>query len=108
MSDIEEQNSFVDLKGRLDEIVAAVSNEDIPLEKALDLYEEAVGLGLQASRIMEQGIAERDAQEAAAEADQATQDAAQSESVEGSEAAVETAEVAQPQADAADASVSAE
>ena len=50
------KTAFEDLKGRLDEIVAAVSKEDLPLDEALDLYEEAVDLGLQASRIMEQGI----------------------------------------------------
>lgn len=55
--------SFEDLKSRLDEIVEAVSNEDLPLEEALDLYEEAVGIGLQASRIMEEGITARDSDE---------------------------------------------
>ncbi len=56
---MEEQapQSFEDIKLRLDEIVAAVSDEELPLEEALGLYEEAVGIGLAASRIMEEGIA---------------------------------------------------
>ncbi len=50
--------TFEDIKLRLDQIVAAVSDEELPLEEALGLYEEAVGIGLAASRIMEEGIAD--------------------------------------------------
>ncbi len=49
--------TFEDIKLRLDQIVAAVSDEELPLEEALGLYEEAVGIGLAASRIIEEGIA---------------------------------------------------
>ncbi len=56
----QEPQSFEDMKLRLDQIVAAVSDEDLPLEDALGLYEEAVGIGLAASRIMEEGIAAQD------------------------------------------------
>ncbi len=49
--------TFEDMKLRLDQIVAAVNDEELPLEEALGLYEEAVGIGLAASRIMEEGIA---------------------------------------------------
>jgi exodeoxyribonuclease VII small subunit len=49
--------TFEDIKARLDEIVEAVSDEELPLDQALGLYEEAVGIGLAASRIMEEGIA---------------------------------------------------
>lgn len=52
----EGSQSFGDLKSRLDEIVSLVSDSELPLDQALDLYEEAVGIGLQASRIMEEGI----------------------------------------------------
>lgn len=52
----EGSQSFGDLKSRLDEIVSLVSVSELPLDQALDLYEEAVGIGLQASRIMEEGI----------------------------------------------------
>lgn len=52
---------FEEIKARLDEIVDAVSDDELPFDEALDLYEEAVGLGLQASRIMEEGIAESNA-----------------------------------------------
>lgn len=56
--------SFEDVKARLDEIVDAVGDENISLDAALDLYEEAVKLGMQASTLLEEGIA---AQEDAAE-----------------------------------------
>lgn len=60
--------TFEDIKARLDEIVAAVSDEELPLDEALSLYEEAVGIGLTASRIMEEGIAAKEAEPAEAQA----------------------------------------
>ena len=57
----EDSQSFGDLKSRLDEIVSLVSDSELPLDQALDLYEEAVGIGLRASRIMEEGIAAQEA-----------------------------------------------
>lgn len=60
--------TFEDIKARLDEIVAAVSDEELPLDEALSLYEEAVGIGLTASRIVEEGIAAKEAECAEAQA----------------------------------------
>ena len=60
--------TFEDIKARLDEIVAAVSDEELPLDEALSLYEEAVGIGLTASRIVEEGIAAKEAEPAEAQA----------------------------------------
>ena len=60
--------TFEDIKARLDEIVAAVSDEELPLDEALSLYEEAVGIGLTASRIVEEGIAAKEAESAEAQA----------------------------------------
>ncbi len=51
-----EATLFGELKARLDEIVELVSDDSLPLEEALKYYEEAVGLGLEASNILEQGI----------------------------------------------------
>lgn len=48
--------SFDELKTRLEEIVQAVSDETLPLDAALDLYEEAVSLGMRASDFLEDGI----------------------------------------------------
>lgn len=66
--------TFEDIKARLDEIVAAVSDEELPLDEALSLYEEAVGIGLTASRIVEEGIAAKvpESAEAQASSDSAT------------------------------------
>lgn len=55
-----EETTFSSVKSRLDEIVEAVSDEGISLDEALDLYEEAVKLGMQASSLLEEGIAEQD------------------------------------------------
>ena len=61
------KQGFDALKGRLDEIVKTVSDENLSLDQALDLYEEAVGIGLSVSRLMEEGLAERAAAEEAAQ-----------------------------------------
>ena len=50
--------SYASVKERLDEIVKAVSDEDISLDDALSLYEEAVKLGLQVSNLLEDDIPE--------------------------------------------------
>lgn len=50
------------LKVRLDEIVEQVNDETLPLDQALDLYEEAVSLGLQVSHLLEQDIANKNAE----------------------------------------------
>ena len=52
----EPAESFDALKARLEEIVQAVSDESLPLDAALDLYEEAVSLGMRASDYLEDGI----------------------------------------------------
>ena len=51
-----EYTDFASVKSRLDEIVKAVSDDDLPLDEALDLYEEAVALGMRASDLLEEGI----------------------------------------------------
>lgn len=52
----EEQSEFATVKARLEEIANAVDDEGISLDEALDLYEEAVSLGLHASDLLEVGI----------------------------------------------------
>ena len=58
---VNDPQSFEDVKGRLDQIVEAVSDESIPLDDALKLYEEAVELGLIASSLLEENLAESSA-----------------------------------------------
>lgn len=72
----EEYDSFTEIKARLDEIVAAVSDESLPLEEALTLYEEAAKLGLRVSALIEQS----DGEGAAAKA---SEDAAELQDSEG-------------------------
>lgn len=52
----EQTTEFGTIKARLEEIAKAVENEELPLDDILDLYEEAVKLGLKASDLLEVGI----------------------------------------------------
>jgi exodeoxyribonuclease VII small subunit len=40
-----DQSSYARLRERMEEIVVQVRSKDVPLEKSLDLYEEALRLG---------------------------------------------------------------
>ena len=64
--------SFDQVKARLDEIVDAVGSSEMPLDEALSLYEEAVGLGLRASELLEENIEARDAEDGAEDGADAT------------------------------------
>ena len=58
MSNDNDQQSpdFESVKKRIAEIADAVDDESLSLDEALDLYEEAVALGLKASDLLEVGI----------------------------------------------------
>ena len=47
---------FESVKNRIAEIADAVDDESLSLDEALDLYEEAVAIGLAASDLLETGI----------------------------------------------------
>lgn len=47
---------FGAVKARLEEIAQIVGNDDVPLDEALDLFEEAVSLGMQVSDLLEVGV----------------------------------------------------
>ena len=64
----EQQSEFAAVKERLEEIARAVDDENLPLDDALDLYEEAVKLGLKASSLLEVGIVVEEETDPAAEA----------------------------------------
>lgn len=51
-----ESNEFETVRKRLEEIAREVDDDDMSLDDALDLYEEAVKLGLKASSLLEVGI----------------------------------------------------
>ena len=81
--------TYAEVKARLDEIVDAVSDESLPLDEALGLYEEAVTLGLRVSELLEQDIAARDAAaDAAAAADGADAAAGRADAAAGVDGAV--------------------
>ena len=42
---IEKKNSYLNAKKSLDQIMEQIRSKDVPLEKALDLYEEAIRIG---------------------------------------------------------------
>lgn len=78
-------SAFGEVQERLNQIVDEVSAEDISLDDALKLYEEAVKLGLSACDLSEQDIEAHLAAEAETEVPSASP-------AEGSLAAEETAE----------------
>lgn len=85
--------SFDQVKARLDEIVDAVGSSEMPLDEALSLYEEAVGLGLRASELLEENIEARDAEDG-------TEDGADATGREAGAGAVGETEAAGPDAEA--------
>ena len=90
---LESYDSFEAVKSRLDEIVDAVNDDDLPLDDALALYEEAVALGLRASDLLEENI---EAHKADGEAD----DAASSEADEDAVVSASDAQEQRPSATA--------
>ena len=56
MSAKEQQADFESLKSRLAEIAEQIDDENLSLDDALDLYDEAVALGLQAGDLLETGV----------------------------------------------------
>ena len=54
----EEKPTFEGINERLKEIGALVDDPEMPLDDALGLFEEAVQLGMQASSLLEEGIAQ--------------------------------------------------
>ena len=90
MSDVKD---YSQLKERLDQIVEAVNDEDISLDDALALYEEAVKLGSKASALIEEDINAKTAEELAAALAAEQGDAAEdSDNAPADEAAALTAE----------------
>ncbi|MDO5042388.1 MAG: exodeoxyribonuclease VII small subunit [Slackia sp.] len=51
--DEQTRRSFTDIRDRLDEIANQVRGDDMPLDAALDLYDEAVKLGMKATELLE-------------------------------------------------------
>lgn len=57
----ENPKTYGQINDRLKEIIDQVSDESMPLDNALDLLEEAVRLGVQASSLLEEDISARNA-----------------------------------------------
>lgn len=82
--------SFGTVTDRLSEIAEVMEDESLPLDDALDLLEEAVALGMQASSLLETDMNERDAAEEAAEeaADAALDADTEDETTEGGDSPI--------------------
>ncbi|WP_303249025.1 exodeoxyribonuclease VII small subunit [uncultured Slackia sp.] len=52
-ADEQTRSGFAAIRDRLDEIAAQVRSDDMPLDAALDLYDEAVKLGMKATELLE-------------------------------------------------------
>lgn len=48
-----DREAFTQIRDRLDEIATQVRGDDMPLDDALDLYDEAVKLGMKATELLE-------------------------------------------------------
>ena len=79
-NDVQNAESFESVKNRLSEIADTVADENLSLDDALDLYEEAVSLGLKASDLLEVGIGLPD-EEVATEAESDVASASEGSSV---------------------------
>ena len=110
-SALDEYRTFEAVKERLDKIVAAVSDESLPLDDALDLYEEAVSLGLRASDLLETDIdadaaAEALAQEEDCDSEREVSAAdAEAQSARGASESVQAALIAEGRVDTGDDAV---
>ena len=60
--DAKTEQTFAGIRDRLEEIAAQVKGDDVPLDAALDLYDEAVKLGMKATELLESMDGEPDAQ----------------------------------------------
>ena len=89
MANNDHLQDFEAIKMRLEEIVEAVSDESIPLDDALDLYEEAVELGMRVSDVLEDDIEVDEAALAGEDAGEQTQDSESSDEPAASQAANE-------------------
>lgn len=47
------EQTFSAIRDRLEEIATQVKGDDLPLDAALDLYDEAVKLGMKATELLE-------------------------------------------------------
>ena len=47
------ERTFASIRDRLEEIASQVKGDDVPLDTALDLYDEAVKLGMKATELLE-------------------------------------------------------
>lgn len=93
-----QEQDFASVKARLDEIVEAVSDSELPLDDALELYEEAVTLGLRVSDLLEEGVdplVETDEADGAQSGEDA-QDVAASDSETAQEAATPASGSSEP------------
>ena len=86
----QEYQSYSEVKARLDEIVSAVDSEELSLDDALALYEEAVKLGMRTVSMIEEDAAARvEAQQA--EGEEEGQQAGEEPAAETADAAPEAA-----------------
>ncbi|MCI2241591.1 exodeoxyribonuclease VII small subunit [Adlercreutzia faecimuris] len=97
---MEEHGTFEAVRTRLDEIVDAVSAEDVTLDEALALYEEAVNLGLSACDLSEKDVEAAFPEEAAGEEGAPAPADAEAAGADVADAASADAEPADPAPDA--------
>ncbi len=111
--DVSKYQTFSEITGRLDDIVMAVRDKDVSLERSLDLFDEAIALGSKAVDMVdatdfspeeEAKLEQEKAEEAKAGEGETGASAEKDEAAEGGQdAAVEAGDVASDASDAASA-----
>ncbi len=97
---IEKKNTYLAAKNNLDQIIEQVRSKDLPLEKALDLYEEAIRIGNSCADLIDKAdfsMEEMEAYTASTEGE-ASEETAGADDAAGIAAEPESADEAQPAA----------
>lgn len=89
--DTSRYQTFGDITGRLDDIVAQVRDKDVSLERSLDLFDEAIALGSKAVDLVD---ATDFSPEEEAKLDEAEKDSKAGGDAAGADAAAEPTEAA--------------
>ena len=88
--DTSRYQTFGDITGRLDDIVAQVRDKDVSLERSLDLFDEAVALGSKAVDLVDATDFSPEEEAKLDEAQAKDADAAESPEADGPQAGGET------------------
>ena len=97
--DVSQYQTFGDITGRLDDIVAQVRDKDVSLERSLDLFDEAIALGSKAVSLVDATDFSPEEEARLAEDPQAEDAAEKGDAEKGDEAPADAPDQAGPAGD---------